>query len=127
MVRARSSSAERPTRELERSKPGWRNGRRSGLKIRRPQGRAGSTPALGTNKNKHFRSFRALTAGAVSQRCHSIAPTWGKATCSEAASVTECDMATIRERIKKDGHADIPVSGPHRRLPAEDRDVQHEA
>ena len=28
--------------------PGWRNGRRCGLKIRCPQGRAGSTPALGT-------------------------------------------------------------------------------
>jgi hypothetical protein len=28
--------------------PGWRNGRRYGLKIRCPQGRAGSTPALGT-------------------------------------------------------------------------------
>ncbi len=29
--------------------PGWRNGRRCGLKIRCPKGRAGSTPALGTN------------------------------------------------------------------------------
>ena len=28
--------------------PGWRNGRRCGLKIRCPKGRAGSTPALGT-------------------------------------------------------------------------------
>jgi hypothetical protein len=28
--------------------PGWRNGRRYGLKIRCPKGRAGSTPALGT-------------------------------------------------------------------------------
>ena len=28
--------------------PGWRNGRRRGLKIRCPQGRAGSTPAPGT-------------------------------------------------------------------------------
>src|SRR5205085_8670664 len=33
--------------------PGWRNGRRCGLKIRCPQGRAGSTPALGTTLN-HF-------------------------------------------------------------------------
>ena len=31
--------------------PGWRNGRRCGLKIRCPKGRAGSTPALGTNIN----------------------------------------------------------------------------
>lgn len=29
--------------------PEWRNGRRRGLKILRPQGRAGSTPASGTN------------------------------------------------------------------------------
>src|SRR5688572_16916108 len=27
--------------------PGWRNGRRSGLKIRGPQGRPGSSPGLG--------------------------------------------------------------------------------
>src|SRR5215813_13600188 len=31
--------------------PGWRNGRRCGLKIRCPKGRAGSTPALGTMTN----------------------------------------------------------------------------
>ena len=31
--------------------PGWRNGRRCGLKIRCPKGRAGSTPALGTNND----------------------------------------------------------------------------
>lgn len=31
--------------------PGWRNGRRYGLKIRCPKGRAGSTPALGTIPN----------------------------------------------------------------------------
>ena len=31
--------------------PGWRNGRRCGLKIRCPKGRAGSTPALGTTIN----------------------------------------------------------------------------
>ena len=30
--------------------PGWRNGRRCGLKIRCPKGRAGSTPALGTTR-----------------------------------------------------------------------------
>lgn len=28
--------------------PGWRNGRRSGLKIRWPYGREGSNPSLGT-------------------------------------------------------------------------------
>lgn len=32
--------------------PGWRNGRRRGLKIPRSQGRAGSTPALGTILHK---------------------------------------------------------------------------
>src|SRR6185369_4199476 len=34
--------------------PGWRNGRRCGLKIRCPKGRAGSTPALGTTLNLHY-------------------------------------------------------------------------
>jgi hypothetical protein len=29
-------------------KPGWRNGRRGGLKIHCPKGRAGSNPAPGT-------------------------------------------------------------------------------
>jgi hypothetical protein len=29
--------------------PVWRNGRRTGLKILGPQGRAGSSPATGTN------------------------------------------------------------------------------
>lgn len=29
-------------------KPGWRNGRRGGLKIRCPKGRGGSTPPPGT-------------------------------------------------------------------------------
>jgi hypothetical protein len=37
--------------------PGWRNGRRYGLKIRCPQGRAGSTPALGTT---HFKNLQML-------------------------------------------------------------------
>ena len=31
----------------------WRNGRRKGLKIPRPQGRAGSTPAMSTNKYRY--------------------------------------------------------------------------
>src|SRR5450432_2583243 len=31
--------------------PGWRNGRRFGLKIRFPQGSVGSSPAPGTNLN----------------------------------------------------------------------------
>jgi hypothetical protein len=36
--------------------PGWRNGRRCGLKIRCPKGRAGSTPALGTTiKSKAYK------------------------------------------------------------------------
>ena len=38
--------------------PGWRNGRRYGLKIRCPQGRAGSTPALGTNVFNGLRTDR---------------------------------------------------------------------
>ena len=29
--------------------PMWRNGRRRGFKIPRPRGRAGSSPAMGTN------------------------------------------------------------------------------
>ena len=36
--------------------PGWRNGRRSGLKIRRWQQREGSTPSPGTNKINSLRS-----------------------------------------------------------------------
>ena len=37
-----------------RTMPGWRNGRRCGLKIRCPKGRAGSTPALGTTLNLYY-------------------------------------------------------------------------
>ena len=40
------------------SVPEWRNGRRSGFKIRRPNGRAGSSPALGTNKINDLVTFR---------------------------------------------------------------------
>ena len=40
--------------------PGWRNGRRYGLKIRCPQGRAGSTPALGTNYFNNLRVTHCL-------------------------------------------------------------------
>jgi hypothetical protein len=40
--------------QLRRKSPDGEIGRRSGLKIRRPQGRGGSSPPLGTNKNKGF-------------------------------------------------------------------------
>ena len=39
--------------------PRWRNGRRVGLKNRCPQGRAGSTPALGTTPDFLSRALRA--------------------------------------------------------------------
>jgi hypothetical protein len=39
---------------LASSVPGWRNGIRGGLKIPCPQGRAGSTPAPGTNRSPVF-------------------------------------------------------------------------
>jgi hypothetical protein len=42
--------------------PGWRNGRRRGLKIPWPKGRAGSIPAPGTSKIKDF-----LRSGKVRQ------------------------------------------------------------
>ena len=38
------------------TEPGWRNGRRGGLKIRCPQGRVGSSPTPGTRQFQ-FRSF----------------------------------------------------------------------
>lgn len=34
-----------------RAEPGWRNGRRGGLKILCPRGRVGSNPTPGTNLN----------------------------------------------------------------------------
>ena len=44
--------------------PGWRNGRRCGLKIRCPKGRAGSTPALGTIPFPNvFHDFHQLSPG----------------------------------------------------------------
>ena len=39
-----------PQIQLKDTSPGWRNGRRGGLKILCPYGRAGSNPAPGTNK-----------------------------------------------------------------------------
>ena len=53
--------------------PGWRNGRRCGLKIRCPKGRAGSTPALGTSSHRPFALLSRLTrrsASPVSQLRH---------------------------------------------------------
>src|ERR1019366_1916777 len=35
-------------------RPKWRNGRRSGLKIRRPKGREGSSPYFGPSKHKQL-------------------------------------------------------------------------
>ncbi len=47
--------------------PGWRNGRRCGLKIRCPKGRAGSTPALGTiSFPTVFTTFINLALGMIS-------------------------------------------------------------
>jgi hypothetical protein len=40
------------------TKPGWRNGRRGGLKSRCPQGRAGSTPAPGIRADREPPSVR---------------------------------------------------------------------
>jgi hypothetical protein len=42
------SQPDRHARRYDAPEPKWRNGRRSGLKIRRPQGRVGSTPTFGT-------------------------------------------------------------------------------
>jgi hypothetical protein len=47
--------------------PGWRNGRRAGLKIPWPQGRAGSSPAPGIRRNNGSRLRRALRR----RGCHS--------------------------------------------------------
>ena len=46
------------------TRPGWRKGRRSGLKIRWPKGRPGSNPGLGTNRDRSFRA-RAANGGRV--------------------------------------------------------------
>ena len=46
--------------------PKWRNGRRRGLKIPRLSGRAGSSPALGTNK---FNGLRRLLCFPLFQYC----------------------------------------------------------
>ena len=40
--------------------PKWRNGRRRGFKIPRLNGRAGSSPALGTSKINNLHDFLAL-------------------------------------------------------------------
>ena len=45
---------------LEQSCPDGEIGRRSGLKIRRPQGRGGSSPPLGTNLINHLSNFYVL-------------------------------------------------------------------
>jgi hypothetical protein len=47
---------------LEQSCPDGEIGRRSGLKIRRPQGRGGSSPPLGTNKINHLCDLDLLPA-----------------------------------------------------------------
>ena len=39
--------------EKQNSKPEWRNGKRSGFKIRRPYGLEGSSPSPGTRRNNY--------------------------------------------------------------------------
>ena len=60
--------------------PGWRNGRRRGLKIRCPRGRAGSTPAPGTSlcfprPNPNLRYTSPVGARAI---CMLEALTWNR-------------------------------------------------
>ena len=48
--------------------PRWRNGRRRGLKILRPKGHAGSSPALGTNKAFVISELSFVTCASVADR-----------------------------------------------------------
>src|SRR5258708_1137444 len=50
-----------PPRTLR--EPKWRNGRRSGLKIRRPRGREGSSPSFGTSVGNKRLNFGITTFG----------------------------------------------------------------
>lgn len=47
--------------------PGWRKGRRSGLKIRRPKGHPGSSPGLGTKEAGIIRLGKGESLGRADQ------------------------------------------------------------
>ena len=77
-ARAREHKARWSTRPAA-GMPGWRNGRRDGLKNRCPQGRAGSTPAPGTGtepqeSGREFPGLEATTAARGRRRGGQAAP-----------------------------------------------------
>jgi hypothetical protein len=55
--------------------PEWRNGRRRRLKISRPQGHAGSSPASGTDRINHLVAERARQRRLSLPNCHIYATT----------------------------------------------------
>jgi hypothetical protein len=61
--------------------PGWRNGRRCGLKIRCPKGRAGSTPALGTKQDQEPTDSQSIVTAIRFVYCAATSVTDSKRSC----------------------------------------------
>src|SRR5260370_37976847 len=81
-------------RHEQPDEPKWRNGRRSGLKIRRPKGREGSSPSFGT----WFASLTGRGLGGGARPLHPRFVVWGpgpKHTPPNQASAIRCAAVAL--------------------------------
>ena len=89
--------------------PGWRNGRRKGLKILRPQGHVGSTPTPGTRQKKRA-SYDALFFWLVCSRWDENPSGFGNRQRGGNKNSNEFLFPTS-EPIRADSYPPLPTPG----------------